>query len=252
MQAGKNVFTQKRPSAWTGERIGQLDRNEIEQLRANAMSLGEQVVVALCDEALTVLPKAGGKDARVPAGLAKARRLISRGKAFEARGVYLVDPRSSWSGVRKSDGMVVMSLWADAIKLRDGACNYLLWAPNSNGARPWSDSVAGRERLAHCRLVAEGKTSEGLLVYGEALAGHIPEDKARSVHGVDPEAVLHFTVEKHGEEYWAVWGRKASAAAGASQAEHEKHAGDDGRAPHHGGIAQVAGRIEPRDPARKP
>src|SRR3989442_4097461 len=139
MQPGKNVFTQRRASAWTGDRIGQLDRKEIEQLRANAISLGEQAVVALCDEALNVLPKTGGRAARAPAGLAKARRLISRGKAFEARGVYLVDARSSWSGVRKSDGMVVMRLWADAIKSRDGPCNYLLWAPHSNSARPWFD-----------------------------------------------------------------------------------------------------------------
>jgi hypothetical protein len=252
MQPSKNVLSQRRAAAWTGERIGQLDRKEIEQLRANAMSLDEQVVVALCDEALNVLPKTGGKAARAPAGLAKARRLISRGKAFEARGVYLVDARSSWSGVRKSDGMVVMSLWADAIKSRDGACNYLLWAPNSNGARSWYDSPAGRERLAHCRLVAEGKTAEGLLVYGEPLAGHLPEDKARSVHGVDPEAVLNFTVEKHGEEYWAVWGRKASAAAGSNEANDQKEGGHGGRAPDDRSIAQVAGRIHSGDPARKP
>jgi hypothetical protein len=36
----------------------------------------------------------------------------------------------------------------------------------------------------------------------------LPEDKARSVHGVDPETVLRFKVEKRGEEYWAVWGKK--------------------------------------------
>jgi hypothetical protein len=54
----------------------------------------------------------------------------------------------------------------------------------------------------------ERDRNEGLLVYGEALDGHLPEDKARSVHGVDPETVLRFKVEKRGEEYWAVWGKK--------------------------------------------
>jgi hypothetical protein len=28
------------------------------------------------------------------------------------------------------------------------------------------------------------------------------------VHGVDPETVLRFKVEKQGDEYWAVWGKK--------------------------------------------
>jgi hypothetical protein len=191
---------------WTSERIAKLAQPEVEQLRSNAARLGRHEIVALCDEVLVGIPK--GKPmaaARSIKKSARVRRLIARGKAFEARGVYLHDARSSWSGLRKSDGMVVMSLWADAIKLRDGACHYLLWAPNL----PWYDTPAGRERLHHCRCVVEGKTAEGLLVYGEALAGHIPEDKARSVHGVDPQALVRFAVEKHGEEYWAVWGKRS-------------------------------------------
>lgn len=209
MQQPKKKALSSQASAWTGERISQLDKTEIQQLRANAGALDKPDIVALCDEALRSLPRGGGKAAGgAPVKSAKARRLISRRKAFEARGVHLVDARTSWSGVRKSDGAVVMSLWADSIRSRDGACSYLLWAPNADGTQPWYDSPAGRERLDHCRLALEAKSAEGLLVYGELLEGHIAEDKARSVHGVDPEALLHFTVEKHGEEYWAVWGKK--------------------------------------------
>jgi len=49
---------------------------------------------------------------------------------------------------------------------------------------------------------------EALLVYGESLEGYIPEDRTRSVHGVDPETVVTLKVERRGEEYWAVWGRR--------------------------------------------
>ena len=28
--------------------------------------------------------------------------------------------------------------------------------------------------------------------------------------GVDPELVVHFRVERRGDEYWAVWGAKAN------------------------------------------
>jgi hypothetical protein len=208
MQAGKEAFRARRSAAWTRERIGNLSKQEIQQLRANAGDLGEQDIVTLCDEALRSLPKGAGKGSAVSAKNAKTRRLIARGKAFEARGVYLNDVRGSWGGVRSSDGMVVMSLWADAVKSRGGACNYLLWAPNVDGARPWSDTPSGQERLKHCQLALEGAGAEGLLVFGERLDGHLPEERARSVHGVDPETVLRFKVEKQGDEYWAVWGKK--------------------------------------------
>ncbi|OGA08537.1 MAG: hypothetical protein A3D95_09945 [Betaproteobacteria bacterium RIFCSPHIGHO2_12_FULL_69_13] len=194
---------------WSKERIEMLSKQEIQQLRANAESLGAQDVLAMCDAALRGSPRSGSGKGGAPGKNGKARRLISRIRAFEARGVYLQDQRTSWGGVRKSDGMVVMSLWADAVKSRDGGCGYLLWAPNVEGSRPWSDSPGGRERLKHCQTGLERSSpSEGLLVFGERLDGFLPEDKARSVHGVDPETVLHFKVEKHGEEYWAVWGKK--------------------------------------------
>ena len=138
----------------------------------------------------------------------RAKHLVSRGEAFQARGVHLEDPRASWGGVRHKDGTVVMSLWADAVKSRAGTCGYLLWAPNVAGSRPWSDTPSGLQRLEHCKLAMANGVAEGLLVYGEALEGVLPEERARSVHGVDPETVLLFTVEKQDKEYWASWGRK--------------------------------------------
>jgi len=164
-------------------------------------------VVALCDEALRLLPK--GAAGKAAATRADSRRLMSRARAFEARGVHLQDRRTSWGGVRKSDGTVVLGLWSDGVHLRDGACSYLLWAPNTDGTRPWYESAAGQERLAHCKLVGDG-AAEGLLVLGQPLSGHIPEDKALSVYGVDPKTVISFKVEKRGDEYWAVWGKRES------------------------------------------
>ena len=48
-------------------------------------------------------------------------------------------------------------------------------------------------------------------MYGERSVGHLPEDKAHSVLGLDPEVVVVFTVEQRGAEFWAVWGKKAAA-----------------------------------------
>src|SRR3990170_2243357 len=208
MRAADKVFPPQRSSSWTRERVDRLGKQEIQSLRANADSLGATDVIALCDAALLGLPKSGSGKRGAPVNNAKARRLVSRINAFSARGVHLHDARTSWGGVRKSDRMVVMSLWADAVQSRDGGCGYLLWAPNVDGSRPWSDTPSGRERLKHCQLGLERDRIEGLLVYGESLDGHLPEDKARSVHGVDPETVLRFKVEKHGEEFWAVWGKR--------------------------------------------
>jgi hypothetical protein len=209
MQIRKAVFS-SRANDWTKERISQLRKQEIEQLQTNAGVLGEDGVVALCAEVLRERPKPRGGAAARAARAPKRRRLVSRSKAFETRGVTLQDARTSWSGVRKSDGAVVISLWADAIESAGGACSYLLWAPNVRGSRPWSDGAAGKERLDHCKLMLSGSRAEGMLVYGEPLEGFLPEDRARSVHGVDPEIVLQLAIERRGDEYWAVWGRKQS------------------------------------------
>lgn len=50
------VFRPRNSVQWTRERVGKLARPEIEQLRANAGSLGEDQVVALCDDALRERP----------------------------------------------------------------------------------------------------------------------------------------------------------------------------------------------------
>jgi hypothetical protein len=205
-------FTRHDTSDWTAERIAKLDKQEIEQLKANALERGQQEVAELCDAALQDGVK---RRHAAPTKGAKGRRLISRSAAFEARGVFLENPRSSWGGVRKSDGAVVLGLWSDLVKSRDGGCGYLLWAPNTDGAHPWYDSRAGQERLKHCQMAMQGAAAEGLLVFGDALDGHAPEEKARSVHGVDPQTVVRFTVEKRGEQYWAIWGKRTNGAANA-------------------------------------
>ena len=199
-----NPFKSSRTAEWTAERLSRMTAQEIKQLRENAERLNETALVELCGEAL-----AGKRSSKKPArARTHARHLVARVRAFEARGVYLTDPRTSWGGVRKSDGTVVLALWAANVVSRDGSCRYLLWAPNVEGARPWSDAAGGRERLAHCRAAMERGNAEGLLVYGDALEGYLPEDKAHAILGVDAEVVITLEVEQEGSEYWAVWGRK--------------------------------------------
>jgi hypothetical protein len=199
-------FKTAQTTQWTRERLELLGGPEMAQLLSNAERLGEAEVAALCREMLALRPARG--TARSAREEKQAARLVPRSRAFSARGVFLVDPRTSWSGVRKSDGMVVMAIWHAAIVSRAGQCHCLLWAPNIDGARPWSDSMPGRERLEHCKLVGEGATAEGLLVHGESLPDRLPEDRARTIHGIDLNATVNFNVEKHGAEYWAAWGRR--------------------------------------------
>jgi len=206
----QSPFKHGRAETWTRERIGQLPVRDIMQLRANAERLNEPGVAALCSDVLaaTTRPRARTGLLSNSGPRTRARKLIARAKAFEARGVLLQDARTSWSGVRKSDGAIVMALWAEAIESADGGCRYLLWAANAAGTRPWSDTPAGRERLEHCKRAIELGRAEGLLVYGHRLEGRLPEDRASAIHGVDAETVLLFEVEERGAEFWAVWGRK--------------------------------------------
>jgi hypothetical protein len=208
--SAQGVFKADLAKLWTRERIGRLSALEIKQLRANAERLNEPELAVLCSEVLKDSPRAPHASRDKPASRTRARKLVARVKAFEARGVWLQDPLTSWSGVRKSDGAVVMALWADAIESAEGACRCLLWAPNVDGSRPWSDGAAGLERLEHCKRAAEAGAAEGLLVYGQRLVGQLPEEKAYAIHGVDAETVLRFRVEAVGAEFWAVWGRKAA------------------------------------------
>ena len=208
MQPAKNAFKPRRTHEWTAERLESLSTADLEQLRANADGIGETELVAACDAALTTRPKSGGR--RSSSALPRqARHLVSRRRAFEARGVYLPRFDSSWSGVRKSDGMVVMSLWAGAVVTNDEGCSQLLWAPNIDGSNPGAEKLGGRERAEHCKLALERGAAEGLLVHGSQKEGPATEENARSVYGVDPEIVIHFRVERRGDEYWAVWGGKA-------------------------------------------
>lgn len=207
--ASQNPFRRGRPEAWTPERIAQLSAEDIKQLRQNAERLNEPDVVALCTQALSKASRTTRAGTKSGHGT-KARRLIARQRAFEARGVWLDDARTSWGGLRKSDGAVVIALWAASIESTDGTCSCLLWAPNIDGARPWSDAAAGRERLTHCKRAMELGRAEGLLVYGDRLVDHLPEERAYAVHGVDPETVIVFQVEMRGAEYWATWGRRSA------------------------------------------
>ena len=201
-----------RSNRWTIDRIARLAQREVTQLRTNAENLGEAEVVALCDHVLLLeRPVVLAERARRRLK-AKHPRLVTRRSAFETRGVTLAAP-SSWGGVRSSDGTVVMSIWKDDIQSENGVCGYLLWAPNEKGSRPWSDKPGGRERLEHCRQACERGSAEALLVYGEPLAGHIPEDRAATVSGIDPAVVLHVEVVLRGREYWAIWGGRRTGVA---------------------------------------
>jgi hypothetical protein len=210
MKTSGPVFKRGKAELWTQERLVQLGRQELLQLRANAERLGEPELATLCDEMLKDRPARGPASSGADSRAKPQARLIPRTKAFEARGVWLQDVRTSWSGVRKTDGAIVFALWARAVESKDGGCACLLWAPNLQGARPWSDSASGKERREHCELAAKRGDAEGLLVHGQAIEGRLPEDRAQSVHGIDPETVIRFRVERRGDEYWAAWGKAAA------------------------------------------
>jgi hypothetical protein len=198
-----------RASLWTRERLDQLSKQELVNLQANAVGLGETELATLCDELLKERPRRGPTSNGAVSRIKGRQKLLPRNSAFGARGVWLEDTRTSWSGIRKTDGTVVIALWQAAVHTADGACTCLIWAPNTDGTRPWSDSAAGRERLEHCKAAMKRGSAEGLLVRGEPLEGRLPEDRARTVLGIDAETVVHFQVELRGAEYWASWGKKA-------------------------------------------
>jgi hypothetical protein len=200
-----------RVAKWTREKISALSTLELRQLRLNAERLNEGEVAALCADVLGERPR-GRTPVRRPKRMGSAGRLVTRSKAFALRGVNLQNRFWSRSGLRTGDGTVVVAIWADDVQKTRGASSYLLWAPNIEGSRPWSDKLGGRERLEHCRLAAERGAAEGLLVYGTRLEGQLPDEKAVSVDGADVENVLELRVEKRGDEYWATWGQQYAGA----------------------------------------
>jgi hypothetical protein len=211
MNAAAPAFRAASATEWTRERLDQLDRQELLNLQANALRLGKTALAALCGRGLTDRPQRGPTSSGAVPRMKGRDNLVPRSTAFGARRVYLQNPRTSWSGIRKADGMVVMAVWYGAVQMIDGGCACLLWSPNTGGARSWSDTAAGQERREHCKVAMERGTAEGLLVHGEALEGRLPEDRARTVFGIDAATVVHLQVERRGVQYWATWGKKKEA-----------------------------------------
>ena len=198
-------FRNGRATEWTRERLENLATAELINLQANARRLDEPELAQLCGELLGRRPK-HACDRSTPH---ESRRLLSLSRAFAARSVWLGDGSRNWSGVRKADSGVVFALWHRSIEIVEGGgCACLLWAPNVDGGRAWSDTDAGKERREHCKAAIERGGAEGLLVHGESLANRLPEDRARSIHGIEAGMVLPMRIEMRGEEYWAAWGDK--------------------------------------------
>lgn len=180
------IVARGRVAKWSKEKIDQLSTPELRALLANAERLKEPEIAALCNELLDARPRGRPpvrRDKRSP----EARRLVTRGRAFEVHGVSLRNRVWSLGGIG-SDGTVVLAVRADDAQKSDEVHSYLLWAPNRDDARPWSDTPGGQERLEHCRIALERGCAKGLPLYGK---------------GVAVDAVLELRVEKRGEEYWA-------------------------------------------------
>jgi len=192
---------------WSRESIEKLSPGEIRSLGKNARERGALDVADLCDEVLKSKFKAAVDRARQEAPPKRKSRLVSRKKAMEMRGVKLHNPYWSWGGIRPTDGIPVLTIWHDEIAKTDTGFECFLWGPNVDGSRPWADSNGGRERLEHCRVGAEVREGEGVLIYGQRRGRDLPVEKASKVEGADPHTVIRFQVEVRGGEYWAVWER---------------------------------------------
>jgi len=175
-----------RVAKWSKEQIDRLSTPELRALLANAERLKEPEVAALCNELLDARPR-GRPPVRRDKGSPEARKLVTRGRAFEMHGVSLRNRVWSLGGIR-TDGAVVLAVRADEAQKTDGTHSYLLWAPNTGDSHPWSDTPGGKERLGHCRIALERGAAKGLPLYGK---------------GVAADTVLELRVEKRGEEYWA-------------------------------------------------
>lgn len=196
MRSAAPLLPRGRVAHWSREQIDKLSTLELRALLANAERLHEPEVAAICNELLDARPH-GHPPARRRARAAVARRLVTRNKAFEQHGVAV---RSRlWShGGTCTDGAVVLAMHIDDVRPADAEMSCLLWAPNVGGARPWSDSAGGKERLEHCRSAALRGTARGLLMHGDA----------GRAERVDVENVLELRIEQRGDEYWASWTAK--------------------------------------------
>ena len=198
-----NIVGRGRVAKWSKEKIDKLSTPELRALLENATRLKEPEVAALCNELLDARPR-GRPPVRRDKHSGSGRRLVSRNKAFELRGISPASRIWSRGGVR-ADGAVIFTVRAEeALKDGGAAASYLLWAPNVEDSRPWSDSPGGKERLQHCRIALERGAAEGLLTYGKrAAAGAPPKVNGTSADRIDADTVLELRVEKRGEEYWA-------------------------------------------------
>lgn len=210
------IMKRGRAALWTRDRIEALATPELRLLHDNAIRLNEGSLAALCDEVLGGRPR-GRVVERKPSRKRARLGLVSRLSALGTRGAPPANRFWSRSGVRADDGMVVFVLWAEDARVSGTRSEYLLWAPNAEGSRPWSDTPGGNERRAHCRLAHERGAAEGLLGYGVRIDGTLPEEKVLHFDGVDPENIVPLTIECRGEEYWGVWERGSPLAAGPSQ-----------------------------------
>lgn len=188
---------------WTLERIADLSSREVSQLRANAERLDDVEIATRCSDVLKGRPENGG--AHTATAPKKEHRLVSRSTAFGLRGATLANRFWSRSAVTRG-GDIIFALWAADVRHDRAGASHLLWAPNVEGSRPWSDKPAGRERLEHCQRALKRGSASGLLIYGERLEDTLPDEKAARVDGIDPGLLLRLGVEMRGEEYWATWG----------------------------------------------
>lgn len=193
MRSIPRILPRGRVAHWSREQIDKLSTLELRALMANAERLNEPEVAAICSELLDARPR-GHPPARQRKRAADAPRLVTRNKAFELNGVA-VSSRVWSRGGMAGDGAVFLALHADEVRQAGGAMSCLLWAPNADGSRPWSDSSGGKERLQHCRIAAVRGGAKGLLMHG----------KAGSADRVDAETVLELRIEQSGDEYWGTW-----------------------------------------------
>jgi len=120
------------------------------------------------------------------------RRPFSRVMAFDAQGVTLRYPSHSWSGVRDTDGAVVIAIRATCIQVDDAGCSCLLWSP-AVAAKESMERASHEERLEHCRLAVRYGAADGLLAYGDGAA-------------FEADEVIALLVVRVGDLYWARWG----------------------------------------------